>query len=436
MVSNVLIRKLYLLGKLMRQQWKSKEELEKLRNKKLRFIINHVYSNNRFYHRTYKDYKNVVYNFKGFKDLQKLPVIKKEDVQKYGNEMLGRAFSYSRLEKEGNYSINGYTIRKTSGSSGQPLSAVYDSYAWDWSEATYARAIFASGHRASDVLVLSYPYPPPKKDLFNYFGIMRKKYIMPSLSIEKQLSILLAENTKFTLHSFPSILLMLSKEIRHKNHSIGRIISIGESLVENTRKKIEDSFRCKIYNHYGAMEFNRIAWECDMHEGLHINADTLAVELIKDGEQLPEGERGEIIITGLHNFAFPLIRYMLDDLGKISSHKCSCGRGLPLMSEVIGRQFDFIVASDGRLIPPVVTDTVLNSIKGILQFKLEQGKDKKLKLYLIKKDGFEGHIQAEALQKLSKLDPNAKVKIILTNMIKRNEGGKLSSVISKCDKKF
>jgi len=101
------------------------------------------------------------------------------------------------------------------------------------------------------------------------------------------------------------------------------------------------------------------------------------------------------------------------------------------MSEVTGRQFDFIVTSKGELVLPVVTDTILNSIRGISQFKLVQKKNKMLNLYLIKKEGFEGDIKSEAMQQLLKIDAHAKAKIILTNRIERNEGGKLSAVVSE-----
>lgn len=422
----------------MRQQWKRKEYLEKLRDKNLRSLLKYVYNNNQFYHRIYRDYKEVIYNFKGFQDLPKLPLIEKEDIQKYGNEILGKAFLYSKLEKEGNYSVNGYTIRKTSGFSGQPLSVIYDSSAWDWSEAIYARALFASGYRANDILMLSYPYAVPNKDWFNYFGLMRKNYIPPNIKADKQLELLLAERQRFTFHSFPSILLMLSREIEQScsKPNVSRIISTGECLTEHVRKRIEADFCCAIYNHYGAMEFNRIAWECNMHEGLHINIDALAVELLKDGKQVSEGERGEITITGLYNYAYPLIRYRLGDFGKLSRHKCSCKRGLPLLESVAGRSSDFIITSDNRIIPTVITYHTLDKIRGVSQFKLEQDKDKKLTLYIVKKDNPTNDVNADAMQQLCKLDPNAKAKIIFTKKIKRNQGGKLSSVVSRCSQKI
>lgn len=430
----MLIRTLYNLQKLRRQEWFSRERLEKLRDKKIRFIIQHAYNNSRFYHSFYKDYKKEVQNFRRFKDLQKLPVLEKEHVQKYSAEILGENLNYSRLEKSWGGVLGNYMVRMTSGSSGQPVFVAFDSKAWDFAEAVYARSLFGSGYNALDLLMVSYPYNPPKKKWFDHLGIMRKKCLQAGLCAEEQMRILLNEKERFSFFSFPSILSMLASESEKQREkpNANLVISSGECLRKNARKKIEDVFDCNVYNHYGSAELNRMAWECSAREGMHINIDAVAVEFLKNGSQVAEGERGEILATSLYNFAFPLIRYKLGDLGKISSHKCSCGRGLPLMSEITGRQFDFIVTSKGRLIPPIVTDTVLNSIPGVSQFKLEQEKDRSLTLYLVKKVSLECDIRAEALQKLSNLDPHAKVKIILTNMIGRSEGGKLSSVISKC----
>ncbi|MDP2907268.1 MAG: hypothetical protein Q8O03_04985 [Nanoarchaeota archaeon] len=434
----MLIRTLYNLHKLRQQEWMSKERLEKLRDKKLRILVQKVYNNNRFYRDFYKDYKKEIHNFKGFKDLQKLPVLEKEHVQKYSAEILGEKLDYSRLEKSWGGVLGKYIVRMTSGSSGQPVFVAYDSKAWDFAEAVYARSLFSSGYNAKDLLIVSYPYKSPNRRWFDYLGCMRRKYLQTNLDASEQLRLLLNERRKFSFFSFPSTLLVLAVETeKHKDQpQINSIISSGECLRKNARKKIEAAFGCNVYDHYGSAEVNRIAWECSMREGMHINIDSIAVEFVKNNVHATEGETGEILVTSLYNQAFPLIRYKLGDFGRLSKHKCSCGRGLPLMSKVTGRLFDFIVASDGRLIPPVVTDTLLNSIKGVSQFKLEQGRDKKLTLYIVKRECFEGDIKTDAMRQLAKLDAHVKAKVIITKRIEKGKGGKLNPVVSKCDKNF
>lgn len=434
----MFLKKLYFLRKLTKQQWMSREEIEKIRDKKLCSIIRYAYNNNPFYRKLYKDYKKEVYSFKGFRDLQKLPVVEKEDVQKYSNKIFSKDLDYFKLKKSWGTSVANYTVRRTSGSSGQPLFVVFDNNAWDYSEAAYARSLLATGHKSSDVLVVSYPYPSPRRKWFNYLGFMRKTYLRTDLKTCEQLAILKNEKSEFSLYSFPSVLLMLIDKAKRENMNLNvkRVISTGECLMPRVRNEIEKSFGCKVYDHYGSMEFNRIAWQCDMLEGFHMDTDSLAVEFVKERAHVSEGEKGEVLITSLYNYTFPLIRYRQGDFGKFSMHKCSCGRGLPLMEEIAGREADFIITSDNKLIPPVVTDTTLGSIKGVLQFKLIQDEDKSLALYLVKKEGSDNDIKFEAVQKLLKIDPHAKVKIVFTKHIERNDGGKFRSIISKYPKTF
>ncbi len=120
-----------------------------------------------------------------------------------------------------------------------------------------------------------------------------------------------------------------------------RAISLGgEPLDEPSRRYFEKVFGCRVYSCYGANEVGLIAAECTAASGLHVNADSLIVEVLKDGQPASPGEQGEIVVTGLLNGAMPIIRYRLGDLGVLSDEICSCGRTLPLLRSVEGRTVD------------------------------------------------------------------------------------------------
>ena len=86
-----------------------------------------------------------------------------------------------------------------------------------------------------------------------------------------------------------------------------------------------------------------------MPEGsLHITAEDIIVEIIDDnGQVLPAGESGEIVVTHLRTTEFPFIRYRTGDIGTLATEPCQCGRGLPVLANVEGRTTDFIIAADG-----------------------------------------------------------------------------------------
>ena len=119
-------------------------------------------------------------------------------------------------------------------------------------------------------------------------------------------------------------------------------------LLSNERRKIENVFGIKVTDRYGCEEVGLIASECEEHSGMHLNIEHLFVEFVKnDGFLADPGELGKIVLTDLTNRAMPLIRYQVEDVGVATDRKCACGRGLPIMSSVIGRVADFLIKNDG-----------------------------------------------------------------------------------------
>jgi phenylacetate-CoA ligase len=121
-------------------------------------------------------------------------------------------------------------------------------------------------------------------------------------------------------------------------------------LHEHERKVIEEVFGCKVTNRYGCEEVSLIACECEVHNGLHLNLDTLVVEFIYDGKNVSAGEPGSIVVTDLTNYGMPIIRYKVGDVAIPSDRKCPCGRSFPLIEKLEGRVADYVVTPDGKLI--------------------------------------------------------------------------------------
>jgi phenylacetate-CoA ligase len=89
--------------------------------------------------------------------------------------------------------------------------------------------------------------------------------------------------------------------------------------------------------------------------------DSSVMEFLDDGEQVTPGERGEIVVTGLTNYAMPLIRYELGDVGVPTDESCSCGRSWPLIKSVEGKKHDIFTLGSGRKLYP-----------GFLNFSLKE----------------------------------------------------------------
>ena len=131
------------------------------------------------------------------------------------------------------------------------------------------------------------------------------------------------------------------------------LIATGEPLDEPTRSYVERRLGSPVCQMYGSNETGSLALDCLEGRGLHIFSDRAVVEVLsKDGRQVRPGENGEIVVSELLNEGMPLLRYKMRDLGYSSSEMCSCGRSLPLLKSVEGRQIDCIVTPDGRLVTP------------------------------------------------------------------------------------
>jgi phenylacetate-CoA ligase len=151
------------------------------------------------------------------------------------------------------------------------------------------------------------------------------------------------------------------------------IISTAEVLSPEDRQVIESVFACRAYDRYGCREVGLIASQCSEVRHLHINAESVFVEFVRDGRPVAPGEPGEILITDLWNYAMPLVRYRIQDAGSPVLGNCPCGRGLPLMEMVTGRVTDFIVRPDGSLASGIALCTYLiTEIPGLAQMQIVQ----------------------------------------------------------------
>jgi len=128
------------------------------------------------------------------------------------------------------------------------------------------------------------------------------------------------------------------------------VISTAELLQKGMREKIEQVFETKVYNFYGTRETNGVVGECEAGL-LHIFLFNNLVEVLdKQNRPVKEGELGKLVVTTLHNYSMPLIRYEIGDMGILGPKTCRCGNPLPTLEEVTGRQFEYFIKEDGQVI--------------------------------------------------------------------------------------
>lgn len=168
------------------------------------------------------------------------------------------------------------------------------------------------------------------------------------------------------------------------------IVSTSMMLLQHERDLIEKVFQCPVTNRYGCEEVGLIACECEQHNGMHLNAEHLFIEFLReDGTPAAPGEPGRIVLTDFSNRGMPLLRYRVEDVGVPSDRVCACGRGLPLMERVEGRVADFLIAPNGSRVAGVsLVERTLTKIAGIEQMQLVQEERNALIVNRVKGSGF------------------------------------------------
>ena len=125
------------------------------------------------------------------------------------------------------------------------------------------------------------------------------------------------------------------------------VYSSAEMLRDFMRKEIEEVFNTKVYDYYGSREVGAIAGECSMGRR-HVFIMNNLVEILDDTNRpVGDGEEGNIIITNLHNYSMPMIRYDIGDLGVMSADRCGCGSSLPVLERLTGRITDHFLLRNG-----------------------------------------------------------------------------------------
>jgi phenylacetate-CoA ligase len=170
------------------------------------------------------------------------------------------------------------------------------------------------------------------------------------------------------------------RQAKLPSYRFSGVISTAMVLHEFERRMIEHTFGVRVFDRYGCEEVGLIASECEAHEGLHVNTDTLVVEML--GSQRAECR---LLVTDLCNYAMPLIRYDIGDMGVPGPKTCPCTRTYPLLARVAGRVADYLRRPDGVWVSGIsLTDNFATLIPGIVQMQIVQDSPSHLSLRIVK----------------------------------------------------
>jgi len=418
------------LYQLEKSQWFSREQLCELQSKKLRQFISHVYINVPYYKKFFDSDKMADDVISTIADIRTLPFLTKDLIRE----------NIETLKSE---KTKGLIKSNTGGSTGEPLIFYLCKRRISADVAAKLRATRWWGVDIGDpeIVIWGSPVELKKQDIVRNIRdrLFRTRLLsafdMSEKKINEYISIIKKYKPKH-IFGYPSSIYILSKFAKQNNiklHDIGIkvVFCTAERLYDYQRELISDVFNAPIANGYGGRDAGFIAHECPQG-GMHITAESTIVEIVDhDGNPLPPGYRGEIVVTHLASHDFPFIRYKTGDIGVLSDDSCLCGRGLPLLKNIEGRAIDFIITPDGKIMHGLSLIYVLRELHGIKEFKIIQEEPDYFIIDIVRSSDFK--IENETLIRnrfKKRIGSDIKINFNYPSKIKAENSGKFRYVVS------
>lgn len=273
-------------------------------------------------------------------DIRAWPVLERDVVRTQGRDLMVRKPPLSVL------------YRHSSASTGAPLSVAYNPKAAAWSWASEHRAALWHGVPLGAKMLMMWGHSHTILDWIKNSRVFNAKELNAK-RLDEAARWLVEESPEVCM-GLPSAVARLARHVRahypDAPDSLCRFAKLGgEQVYPFQREEIARHLGARVIDFYGCTEVGAIAAECPAGS-LHVFSELVHVEVMRGGEVLPAGEKGDLVMTSLTNRAMPLVRCRIGDRGSLSPDPCSCGLPQPVLAELEGRAADLFVAADGRLV--------------------------------------------------------------------------------------
>jgi phenylacetate-CoA ligase len=290
-----------------------------------------------------------------------LPLLTRRDIQNAGTTLHSPALpaAYGRVGET-----------QTSGSTGEPVKVrrtQIDQLLWEaitlrdhhWHQRDFSGKLAVIRATGGDA-------KPPHGSLLGSWGAPASELyktgplakLNSAVDVATQARWLLKQNPDYLL-TYPSIVKSLAAWFSSHGERPSRlreVRTLGETVDPSLRAACHDVLGISIVDGYSSQELGYMALQCPVSGAFHIMAESVLVEIINDsGEPCAPGEVGQVVVTGLHNAAMPLVRYALGDHAE-AGMPCACGRGLPTIARILGRIRNLLTLPSGERVRLALVD--------------------------------------------------------------------------------
>ena len=334
-------------------------KLAKFQAEKLKDVVDRVYTRVPFYRKKLDQARVKAADIKSIKDIVKLPFTTKDELRE--------VYPYGLLAVDKNDIVE---IHTSSGTTGKPVVDAYTQKDIDiWSE-TMGRTLTMAGATREDIIQNAYGYGLFTGGLGFHYGARKIGAMVIPISggnTKRQLAIMQDFGTT-VLTCTPSYCLYLAEALKEEKIDLSKLkLKSGafgaEPWSDNMRIEIQEKLRIKAFDLYGLTEIivPGVSAECEHQNKLHIFEDHFYPEIINPdtGEQVADGERGELVITTITKEGTPLIRYRTRDITFLDRTTCRCGRTSVRMNRLLGRTDDMLIIRGVNVFPSQIEEVLL-----------------------------------------------------------------------------
>jgi phenylacetate-CoA ligase len=350
------------------------EKIKQLQLNKFKKIFRWTYEHSKFHRQLYDNAGIQPDDIQSLDDIKRVPKVEKsmmQNIQRKAPFPYGEALCVP---------LDEVTIfRQTSGTTGQPVYQPDTWQDWEWWMECWSYILWSQGYRPQDRVFVPFGY-----NIFvafwagHYAAEKIGCEVIPGGVLDTKARILKIQELQATaMMATPTYVLGMAETARSKmgidpsKLTIEKITCAGEcgASIPSTKKRMEDAWGAKVYDHAGATEIGAWSFECtEQPGGLHVNEAMFLVEIedIATGEIIEEpGRRGKMVITALDRMAQPCVRFDSKDVIEWSSEPCPCGRTARLITGGVVGRADDITKVKGVLLAPSAIEEVVRSIEGL-----------------------------------------------------------------------
>ena len=347
----------------------SREKLRGYQFQRLKDLLELVSRKNPFYQGKFQEHGLEIEEFKSLDDINKLPFSYKSEFERDHHET--PPFGTNLSEPLENF----IRYHQTTGTTGTPLKWLETRESWSWRRRVAATALVAAGLRPTDISFFAFSFGPHVA----FWGLLEGAQEIGSLTIASggwntlQRLRCIMDNQVTVIFCTPTYALRMAEvakenDIDLNQSSVRALIQAGEpgALMPSFRERIKEAIGAVPYDYSGLTEVGAYAFQCQHQDNAnHVNEGEYIIEIIdpKTGESVPEGKRGEMVLTNLGRPCSPSIRFRTGDLVRFKKAQCPCGRTFRMLDGgVLGRSDDMILLRGMNVFPSKIGDIVQRHI--------------------------------------------------------------------------